>query len=115
MAQRLRVKILKDDHLEDLRKFKVGFERSTPPWFYMLREADVFSKGEKLGPVGARIVAEVFIGMLQGDRQSFLNANPNWRPELANEKGEFNILDLLKFAGVPLSQPPAPPTPPPAP
>ncbi|WP_309892402.1 heme peroxidase family protein [Archangium sp.] len=112
MAQRLRVKALKADHLDDLSQFKVGFERSTPPWFYMLREADVFSKGEKLGPVGARIVAEVFIGMLQGDRQSFLNANPNWRPELANAKGEFNILDLLKFAGVPLSAPPAQPAPP---
>ena len=45
-------------------------------------------------------MAEVIIGVLQGDRFSFLNANPNWRPELGNDKGEFFIGDLLKFAGV---------------
>jgi hypothetical protein len=108
MAQRIGVKVLRPEQLEDLRKLSPGFERSTPPWFYMLKEAELLSNGERLGPLGARIVAEVFIGVLQGDRQSFLNANPNWRPELANAKGQFTIVDLLKFAGAPLSPPPAP-------
>lgn len=45
---------------------------STPLWFYILREADIRENGQRLGPVGGRIVAEVFIGLLQGDRQSYL-------------------------------------------
>ncbi|MFL5358424.1 peroxidase family protein [Archangium sp.] len=102
MAQRLGIKALKPEQLEDLRKLSPGFERSTPPWFYMLKEAELLSNGERLGPLGGRIVAEVIIGVMQGDRQSFLNANPNWRPELANSKGQFTIVDLLTFAGAPL-------------
>lgn len=119
MAQRLRIKVLKPDQLEDLRKLSPGFERSTPPWFYMLKEAELLSNGERLGPLGGRIVAEVIIGMLMGDRQSFLNANPNWRPELVNSKGQFTIVDLLTFAGAPLKagsvQPPPAPVPSPVP
>ena len=30
----------------------------------------------QLGPVGGRIVAEVFLGMLFGDNDSFLSADP---------------------------------------
>ncbi len=103
MAQRVGVKVLKPDVFEDLRTISPGFDRATPPWFYMLREASELNKGERLGPLGARIVAEVFIGVLQGDRFSFLNANPNWRPELGNDKGEFSIVDLLRIAGARLT------------
>ncbi|HEX8822203.1 MAG TPA: heme peroxidase family protein [Archangium sp.] len=100
MARHMGVKVLTPEQLKDLKQFNVGFESSTPPWFYMLKEAEVLNNGTKLGPVGAHIVAEVIVGVLQGDRFSFLNANPNWKPELANDKGEFFIGDLLKFAGV---------------
>jgi hypothetical protein len=50
-----------------------------------------------LGPVGGRIVAEVFISLLQGDRASYLQQNPNWTPTLGQD---FSIEDLLRFAGV---------------
>jgi hypothetical protein len=115
MAQQLGIKALKPEQLEDLRKLSPGFERATPPWFYMLKEAELLNNGEKLGPLGGRIVVEVIIGILLGDRQSFLNANPNWRPELSNSKGQFTIVDLLTFAGAPLKAPAAAPVPSPVP
>jgi hypothetical protein len=102
MARHIGVKVLTPDQLNDLRPFNVGFETSTPPWFYILKEAEVFKNGTQLGPLGGRIVAEVIIGVLQGDRFSFLNANPKWRPELGNDNGEFFIGDLLKLARVKL-------------
>ncbi|HYO64463.1 MAG TPA: hypothetical protein VEU33_00155, partial [Archangium sp.] len=107
MAKRMGIKPL---NLDELKQFGVGFETSSPPWYYILRESELEkgNEGRRLGPVGARIVAEVFIGVLRGDRFSFLNANPNWKPELANAQGKFLIADLLKFAGVPLE--PAPTT-----
>jgi hypothetical protein len=113
MAKRLRIRPLV---LEELKQLGVGFEHSTPPWYYILKEAELEkdNEGRRLGPVGARIVAEVFVGVLRGDRFSFLNANPNWKPELANSEGKFLMADLLKFAGVPL-RPVAAPAPAPAP
>src|SRR5439155_6005793 len=45
----------------------------TPLWYYLLREAQVHSDGEHLGPVGGRIVAEVLVGLLEGDPQSYLH------------------------------------------
>jgi hypothetical protein len=109
MAKRLGIKPLK---LDELKRFGVGFETSTPPWYYILREAQLEkdNEGRRLGPLGARIVAEVFVGILRGDRFSFLNANPNWKPELANAQGKFLMADMLKFAGVPLAPPVAAPT-----
>jgi hypothetical protein len=94
------IKPMDDGELDDLKQFKVGFEKSTPLWFYILKEAETRAKGEHLGPVGGRIVAEVFVGVLDGDRQSYLRANPFWEPTLGAKKGEFGIADLLKFAKV---------------
>jgi hypothetical protein len=84
---------LKPDH-------KAVLEQDTPLWFYVLKEASVKSGGERLGPVGARIVAEVLIGLLKGDPQSYLNVEPTWKPSgiPAAQAGEFTLSDLLKFA-----------------
>ncbi|SFC79785.1 hypothetical protein [Massilia yuzhufengensis] len=38
---------------------------STPLFFYVLKEAEVLEDGLRLGPVGSRIVAEVFVGPLK--------------------------------------------------
>jgi Animal haem peroxidase len=74
-------------------------EQDTPLWYYVLREA-ALGGGNRLGPVGGRIVAEVLIGLLSGDPQSFLRQQPTWKPELLPSKkaGEFTLADLLKFA-----------------
>ncbi len=98
MARAMRIKPLKSDDLDDVSHLKL--HRSTPPWFYMLREAEKCEQGKRLGPVGGRIVAEVFLGVLEGDRQSYLRADPDWKPFLGKKDGEFTITDLLKFAGV---------------
>jgi hypothetical protein len=61
----------------------------------------VFENGLRLGPVGGRIVGEVFIGLLQADKDSYLSVNRNCKPTLPSSKrGDFEIMDLLKFAGV---------------
>ena len=53
----------------------------TPLWFYILREADVMSNGRHLGPVGARIVGEVLLGLLELDPQSWYSVDRTWTPE----------------------------------
>ena len=45
----------------------------TPLWYYILREAAVLNGGDRLGPVGARIVAETFVHILKRDPSSYLN------------------------------------------
>jgi hypothetical protein len=91
--------VLTPEQLEDLQPF--GLERRTPLWFYILKEAEVMENGLRLGPVGGRIVGEVFIGLLRADSDSYLASRPNWRPVLPTETpGDFRITDLLKFAGV---------------
>ena len=77
----------------------LGLDRKTPLWYYILKEAEVLAGGQRLGPVGARIVAEVFIGLLQGDPMSYLRQDPDWTPTLA-ETDDFTMADLLTFAGV---------------
>jgi hypothetical protein len=80
--------------LEDL-----NLHRRTPLWFYVLREAAVMADGERLGPVGGRIVAEVMVGLLEGDSQSYLRQDPDWTPTYGTG-GEFTIQDLLTAGGV---------------
>ncbi len=77
----------------------LGFAEETPLWFYILREAQVREYGERLGPVGGRIVAEVLVGLLEGDRLSFVRSHPNWQPTLGSY-GDFKMVDLLQYAGV---------------
>jgi len=71
----------------------------TPLWLYVLAEAEAQERGERLGEVGGRIVAEVIFELLRHDPTSFLN-EPNWQPDLASANGKFGIVDLLRFAGV---------------
>ena len=76
-----------------------GFDTATPLWYYILKEAQVRGNGERLGPVGARIIAEVFVGLVQGDEDSFLS-QPGWKPTLpAKTPGTFLMTDLLQFVG----------------
>lgn len=83
--------------LADLKPF--ALDKRTPLWFYILREAGVMGQGKHLGPVGGRIVAEVLIGLMQGDAFSYLHQDPEWVPTLSMN-GEFKMIDLLQIAGV---------------
>ncbi len=56
-----------------------GLHERTPLWYYILKEAELTQGGSRLGPLGSLIVAETFIGLLQGDPESILSRNPSWR------------------------------------
>jgi hypothetical protein len=99
IARVMNVRVLTQAQLAELAKYDM--DKSTPLWYYILKEAEIFEKGERLGPVGGRIVGEVFIGLLQADKDSYLSVNRNWKPTLPSAtRGDFEITDLLKFAGV---------------
>ncbi len=103
VAKAMKLQPLSDGDFADLASFNL--ESQTPLWFYILREAQSLENGERLGPVGGSIVAEVFIGLLEGDASSFLSQDPDWEPTLptvdSSTQGEdFKIIDLLRFAGV---------------
>ena len=84
--------------LDMLKPFDM--EKSTPLWFYILKETEFMENGLRLGPVGWRIVGEVFIGLLKADESSYLAAQPNWTPVLPSATpGKFHMTDLLTFAG----------------
>jgi hypothetical protein len=103
IARRMRIPVLPATDFADLWQIKKSFVTSTPLWFYILREAERTQGGLRLGSVGGRIVGEVFIGLLQTDPNSFLNAQPNWEPTLPTNTGnqmEFTMADFLTFAGV---------------
>ena len=71
--------------------------------YYVLKEAEVVMDGTQLGPVGARLIGEVFIGLLQLDPGSYLNVQPSWVPTLPAKAGgpeSFRMADFLTFAEV---------------
>lgn len=74
-----------------------GWDLGTPLWFYVLKEAQYPGRGEQLGPVGGRIVAEVIIGLVRADPGSYLSARPDWQPTLPHGD-TFSLADLLLFA-----------------
>jgi len=84
------------------------FKGKCPLWTYILAEAaknqekvtiPVTEKKQistpRLGPVGGRIVAEVFLGLMFGDNDSFLNLEPNWQPASGPN---FDLPALVKYA-----------------
>src|SRR5216117_2559431 len=77
--------ILHPNHMKPLPEHLIKvFGRRTPLFFYVLKEAEVFSSGHRLGPTGGRIVAEVLIGLLRADPCSYLSVSPSWHPGPAN-------------------------------
>jgi hypothetical protein len=92
-----------------LAEIAPGFARKAPLWAYILSEAQVTSweKADpriprddvpiKLGPVGSRIIADVFAALLIGDRTSYLYAERPFQPEFGS--GEvFGLAELINAA-----------------
>ncbi len=80
-----------------LREF--GWRAETPLWYYILKEAQVRHRGERLGEVGGRIVAEVLMGVIDADPTSYRAADPTWQPVLPSHRdGEFTLADAVAFA-----------------
>jgi hypothetical protein len=97
VAAAMRLPALAAADLDDLEPPHLAHR--TPLWLYVLREAQVTTGGERLGPVGGRIVAEVIIGLILGDPQSYLRQDPDWTPSYGTADA-FGVADLLRTAGV---------------
>ena len=85
--------------------------KRTPLWYYLLYEAEVAGMGQtaegavggqRLGLLGSTIVAEVIIGMLRADKESFVHHR--WEPPLLptpggvqQTKGIDSLRDLTDF------------------
>jgi hypothetical protein len=79
-----------------------GWGGEAPLWYYILKEAELPPyNAERLGPVGGRIMAEVLVGLLQRDPNSYLYLNAAWKPAppIAPATGQFGFVDLVKYAG----------------
>ena len=87
-----------------------AFKGKCPLWTYILAEAalkkdpveiPVTEKKKiatpKLGAVGGRIVAEVFLGLIFGDNNSYLSLEPNWQPP-APFGPAFRLKDFVTYA-----------------
>lgn len=82
----------------------IDLSSGTPLWFYLLVEAErigretepgLFEEREGLGPVGARIVAETIIGLLELDSRSYLAQNRSWHPD--EGVGVTTLGEMLTF------------------
>lgn len=100
IAKEMGAQVLDHTKFPELHAIHPPFASSTPLWYYVLREADLLAGGATLGPVGGRIVAEVFIGLLRADPDSILNQTPPFVPSLGSTPGQFRMIDFLRVAGV---------------
>jgi hypothetical protein len=84
------------------------FANNCPLWTYILAEARSNQEMVKLpvtevktiqtprlGPVGGRIVAEVFLGIMFGDPHSLLSQEPDWHPAAGVN---YTLKDFVKYA-----------------
>ena len=90
-------------HNMTLASLHPSFRNKAPLWYYILAEAQqAFVADETpihLGPVGGRIVGEVFVGIMQGDKHSFMNQDPLWEPlSIFQKNGKFGIAELISAA-----------------
>jgi hypothetical protein len=97
----------KDPPIVSIDKISPVFKNNCPLWTYVLAEAmnhqvkiqipvkePIPVTTPQLGPVGGRIVAEVFLGLMFADNHSLLGAHPTWKPE----KTPFALKDFVNYA-----------------
>jgi len=96
------IKVLTEDeivsgpHKDVLTNPRYGFRNSTPLWYYILKEAEVAPlEGKQLGPIGSYIVADVILGALAADADSYLSA-PGWEPTLGGGRRN-SMREMLDF------------------
>jgi hypothetical protein len=90
-----RDEVVNGPHREIIEQHGLGSQ--TPLWYYILKEAQVQDQGERLGEVGSRILAEVFVGLIENSSISILDGS-NWSPTLPSRSpGTFEMADLVLF------------------
>jgi heme peroxidase len=89
-----------------------AFAGNCPLWTYILAETEAVDvsfdttdgtqtiSSRRLGPVGGRIVAETFAGLMLADSSSFLNIDPLFTPraDLVSPGGTFGLRELIAAA-----------------
>jgi len=104
----IEVKIGKFEDVESgvqpIEAVSAAFKDNSPLWAYCLAETRSHTvsgihgiKSRLLGPVGGRIVAETFAGLLVYDSQSFLSQEPKWKPTIGDGK-TFGLREFVNFA-----------------
>jgi hypothetical protein len=99
VARAMGIPVLANNKLGLSQTAYPSFNGEAPLWFYMLAESELNENGVRLGDVGGRIIAEVFLDQLAVDPASYLNARRAFTPSVEHE-GAFTIGDFLTFAGV---------------
>lgn len=76
------------------------FKENAPLWYYVLAEAGGKPyNGNKLGPVGGRIVMETVVGLMLEDGHSFLCQDPLWKPcQKFCSDGTFEMPEFIRAA-----------------
>lgn len=79
----------------------------TPLWFYVLQEAALQTRGQTLGEVGSRLVAETLVSLVKNDPNSYLNnktdeaVSDDFIDVLPGQRGRVATLaDMLETARV---------------
>lgn len=94
------MRILEDNELGGSQYRSARGPGETPLWYWILAEARTLAEGKRLGPVGGRIVTEVFVGLLENDEWSFLSKDPGWEPIEELKRNElFDMAALLVASG----------------
>jgi hypothetical protein len=77
-----------------------AFAGKTPLSYYVLAEAEQLREGEKLGPIGGRIVMETMVGLMVASPGSILSMDKPFQPrkQYCNAAGEFGMAELIKAA-----------------
>jgi hypothetical protein len=89
-----------------LTQISAEFKGNAPLWCYVLAEGNQQFDGKdttpiRLGPVGGRIVGEVFVGLMMADSHSYLRQDPLFQPFPAFSDPttkKFGIAELLTQA-----------------
>jgi hypothetical protein len=75
------------------------FADGTPLWYYVLYDSEQ-AGGKSLGPLGGRMVADVFTRLIQDDPTGIVRTGFAPAAPIAPTAGEFGLADFLVFAGL---------------
>lgn len=84
---------------------KLALHRSTPLFYYILKEAEMRTRGRRLGTLGSYIVADVLQSAIESDPTSYINivgpnwALPYWRYPSGREGPVNSVAALVRLVG----------------
>ena len=102
IAKAVGLPALSSDQLAELGRIDAALARSTPLWYYVLKEAELTCRRARAsGPLGGLIVGGVIVGLLRADtdvlpQRGARAGSRRW----ASRPGTFAMTDLLDYAGV---------------